>query len=149
MKVRLQVRDERYEEIAEELKKAGIEIDDASPLVLKEDDAYPVFLMAKDAEKNICRVPTADILFIESFAHDIVIRTGNGSYHTTERLRDLETVLDPDRFLRVSNSVIIAKDRVRKIKPSLFCKFLLTMTDGSEIVVTRSYYYIFKDQFHI
>ena len=37
----------------------------------------------------------------------------------------------------------------RKTYPALSAKFILTLTDGAQVDVTRSYYYIFKDFFEI
>ena len=54
-------------------------------------------------------------------------------------------MLDPEKLLRVSNSVIVAREKIRKISPSLSMKFVLTMSDGRGAVVTRSYYYIFRE----
>ena len=57
--------------------------------------------------------------------------------------------LSSDDFIRISNSVIIARKSIKKIKPSLSCKYLLTLEDNSIIDVTRTYYYKFKDFFDI
>ena len=70
-------------------------------------------------------------------------------YHATDRLYKICSLLDPEQFIRISNSVVIAKDKVQRIAPSLFMKFILTMSDGTNVDVTRSYYYIFKEHFNI
>ena len=148
MRIKLMVHKDKYESVARALSEAGIEIDDAAEFVLSESSDYPDVLMVKDKE-TLCRLPTKDIVFIESFSHDIIVHTASGDYKTPERLRQLETSLNPDDFLRISNSVIIARDKVRRIRPTLFCKYILTMENGAEVHVTRSYYYIFKDKFRI
>ena len=61
----------------------------------------------------------------------------------------LETLLDPQEFLRVSKSVIISKKHIKRIRPSLSQKFILTLTDGTLVDVTRSYYNDFKRFFNI
>ena len=58
-------------------------------------------------------------------------------------------MLDPDQFLRISNSVVIARNKVKSISPTLSMKFILTMQNGKKVDVTRSYYYIFKEYFGI
>lgn len=148
MKIKLLVHEDKYDAIAEELRAHGIELDDNAALVLSEKDDFPDYLMVKDKE-GLCRLPTEDIIFIESFSHDIIVHAKTGDYKSSERLRSLDSTLDPDRFLRVSNSVIISIDRVRRIRPTLFCKYILTMEGGAEVHVTRSYYFIFKEKFRI
>ena len=148
MKIKLQVHENKYDAIARELRALGIELDDDADLVLSEKDDFPDYLMVKDKD-GLCRLPTDDIIFIESFSHDIIVHATTGDYRCSERLRGLEGTLDPDRFLRVSNSMIIAIDRVRRIRPTLFCKYILTMDGGAEVHVTRSYYFIFKEKFRI
>ena len=62
---------------------------------------------------------------------------------------ELESLLDPNKFLRVSKSVIIARKHVKKIRPSLSMKYILTMSDGTLVDVTRSYYSDFRRFFGI
>ena len=57
--------------------------------------------------------------------------------------------LDPEAFLRISHSVVIARSKVVRIAPTLSMKFILTLRDGRTVDVTRSYYYIFKETFGI
>ncbi|MBQ9907854.1 MAG: LytTR family transcriptional regulator [Oscillospiraceae bacterium] len=63
----------------------------------------------------------------------------------SDPLRRLDEMLDPQEFIRVSNSAIISINHIKSIRPSLSQKFVLTMSDGARVDVTRSYYYIFKD----
>ena len=66
-----------------------------------------------------------------------------------DRLYKIFNQLDPEKFLRISNSVVISRRSVVKITPTLSMKFILTMSDGKNVDVTRSYYYIFKENFGI
>ena len=54
-----------------------------------------------------------DVFFIESMGHDILLHTRDDIYNTSERLKNLEVILDPDKFLRISNSVIVILSRLR------------------------------------
>lgn len=150
MKIRLDVSDARYAELEKELLDRGIEIDDSAELILSERDLFVDHLIATDArEKEKVRVPADDIVCIESYGHSVEIYTENESFKTSSRLHHLIAVLDPDSFVRISNSVIISKKKVKKIKPSFSSKFILTMTNGRIVDVTRSYYNIFKEEFGI
>jgi DNA-binding LytR/AlgR family response regulator len=39
----------------------------------------------------------------------------------------------------------VAVHHIKSIRPALTQKFLLTLSDGSKVDVTRTYYYIFKE----
>lgn len=150
LRIKLLVSDARYDEIEKELTSKGFIIDDDADLLLTEKDLFVNHLIVKSALNNDCvRISTDEIIIIESFGHDILIQTAQGEFKTGERLYQLERMLNPEQFLRISNSVIIAKNKVKRIAPTLSTKFILTMTNGKSVDVTRSYYYIFKECFGI
>ena len=61
----------------------------------------------------------------------------------------LEKELAGKGFFRVSNSCIVSLKKIKRIKPSITMKFVLEMTDGSLVDVTRGYYYSFKEKLGI
>ena len=150
MKIKLAICDERHEIIRKELVERGIEIDDHSDLVLTESDRYIDSLMVKDKLSNDRIVlPVEDIAYVETYGHLVEVHTSEMAYQAMDRLYKIAILLDPGKFLRVSSSVIIAKEKVKRITPTLSMKFILTMADGKRVDVTRSYYYSFKDFFGI
>ena len=150
MKIKLDVSGEHYEEVKTILAGCGIEIDDDADFVLSENNKYPDRLLVKDTLSNERLVlPVEDIVLIETFRHTVEVNTQNKTYQALDRLYKVLNLLDPEKFLRISNSVVIAKDKVKSISPTLSMKFILTMTNGKKVDVTRSYYYIFKEYFDI
>ena len=150
MEIQLAVSNERYEEIKNVLLQLGITVSDSADLVLHEVNRFADNLIVKGQEDGSHHVvPVSEIIIIESFGHAVEVHTNRGSYRSSDRLYQLTNLLDPDKFLRISNSVIIAKDKVKQITPSLSMKFSLTMENGKRVDVTRSYYYIFKEAFRI
>lgn len=149
MKIKLDVSGEHYGEVKAVLAECGIEIDDAD-FVLSENNKYPDRLLVKDTLSNERLVlPVEDIVLIETFRHTVEVNTQDKTYQALDRLYKVLNLLDPEKFLRISNSVVIAKDKVKSISPTLSMKFILTMTNGKKVDVTRSYYYIFKEYFGI
>lgn len=150
LKVKLSVSQEHYEEIKAALLEHGIETDENADLVLSESSRYIDHLIVKDLKtaERVC-LSVNEIISIEAFGHSVEVYIQDRSYQSKERLYKIENLLDPNKFLRVSNSVIIARDKIKKISPTLSMKFILTMNDGRDIVVTRSYYYIFRESFDI
>ncbi len=150
MKIRLDVGERRRREVEQALTACGIEIDDGADLILCETVHGPERLLVRDDETGeLVPLPVDDIVYIEAFGHDMEVHTCERRYRLTERLYKLLDTLGPERFLRISNSVIIAKDKISSIAPTLSMKFVLTMQNGKKVDVTRSYYYIFKDSFGI
>ena len=143
MKVKLIASDEHYDRLAQELRSLGIEIDDEARLVLQEADAWLNHLTCRKGNE-LHRVATREIVFIESLSHDVLVHTVQNVFKAGERLWQLENQLNPQEFLRISNAVIVAKEQIRSIKPALSQKFLLTMSDGSKVDVTRTYYHAFR-----
>jgi len=144
MKIKLIISALRYEQVKNELTSKGIEIDENADLLITEKDCFAEYLIGKhDGEFH--RISVNDILCIESFAHDIIIHSAHGDFKLNERLHQLESMLNPKQFLRISNSVIVSLNKIHKIKPTLSAKYILTLSDGRIVDVTRSYYYIFRE----
>lgn len=149
MKIRLLVSEAHRAVITEKLEKAGFQIDDEAPFLLSETQVHPAFLNVRDSRGERMRLAVEDIIFMESYGHRVEVHTAQGSYQAADRLYQLAEMLDPGRFLRISNSVIIARRHVKKIRPALSMKFILTLSDGTVVDVTRSYYSAFREFFNI
>lgn len=150
MKIKLDVSHERYSELKILFEKHGFEIDDDADLVLSERNRFIDILTVRDAVSNQrVLLPIKDIVYIETYGHTVEVHTDQNSYRAFDRLYKIHAMLDPNNFLRISNSVVIAKDKVKQISTTLSMKFILTMSNGKKVDVTRNYYYIFKESFGI
>ena len=150
MKIKLAISNERYDDIKKMLTDYGIEIDDDAELVLSERNRFLDTLVVKDAVANERIVlPVNEIAYIETYGHTVEVHTKDKTYQAMDRLYKIVDLLDPNKFLRISNSIVIAVEQVKRITPTLSMKFILTMSDGKKVDVTRSYYYIFKERFGI
>lgn len=149
MKIKLVLSDENHDIVADFLTKHGIEIDDSSEFVLIEQNRYPQHLTVKDGRGERALISVYDIVLIETFGHTVSVVTADGEYTSQLRLYQLELTLDPARFLRISNSVIIQRNKIKRILPSLSMRFVLEMCNSRRVDVTRSYYLKFKEYFKI
>ena len=149
MKVRLSVSEEIYERTKEELLDHGIGIDDDSELELIERAGQTEYLNVKNEVGDRLRIRVDEIVFIESFGRNIDVHTDKEKYRAAERMYVLEEALAGKGFIRVSNSCIVARSKIRKIKPSISMKYVLEMTDKSLVDVTRGYYYSFRERLGI
>ena len=149
MKIRISVSEENRRSVTSFMHEHGIETGDDADYILTESDRFPAFLSVRNDKKEHVRLSIDEVTFIEAFGKDIEIHTDEGVFLSQDRMYQLEELLDPQAFLRVSRSVIVAKRHIKKIRPSLSMKFILTLTDGTLIDVTRSYYSDFKRFFNI
>ena len=149
MKIRVMVSDENRESVIKTLSDAGIETDDGSPFILIEENRLPSHLSVKNKDGERVMAATDDIIYFESYQHTVSVVTTDGRYYTGDRIYRLAGILDPTKFIRISNSVIIRRDKVKTIIPSFSMKYVLVMQNGDRLDVTRTYYNIFKDYFGI
>lgn len=148
MKIKLMVSEEKYDEILSMLMEKGFEPDNNADFIFSERDVYAKYIIGRK-NGEIYRIKTEDITYIESLSHDVIAHSGGEEFKLGDRLVRLQVILNPSEFIRISNSVIVAVNHVRGIKPALSQKYILTLSDGSRVDVTRSYYYIFKEFFGI
>jgi len=149
MKFRISVSEEHYDDVKRFLSEHGLEISDDGEYTVTESSGPSEFLDVRSREKEHLRLSPAEVIYIEAFGKDIEVHTKQGTYFAQDRMYRLEELLDRKEFLRVSKSVIISRKHVRKIRPSLSMKYILTMSDGTLVDVTRSYYSDFRRFFHI
>ncbi len=149
MKIKLAVSEERYEEIYRFLREKGIEVDESASLLLTEEGSSNYLTVRKSEDGQKLHVAIEDIIYIESYGHTVDVHTAVDTYQSGEPLYRLGDLLNKREFLRVSNSVIISKSHVKQIIPTFSMKFLLVMTNGGKVDVTRSYYSAFKEFFGI
>ena len=149
MKIRISVSDEKYKLVERYLTEHGIELDEEAEYMITESSGHPAFLSVRSSDKAHLRLSTDEIVYIEAFGKDIEVHTMQGTFFSQDRMYQLESLLDPQEFLRISKSVIISRKHVKKIRPSLSMKYILTLSDGTLADVTRSYYSDFRRFFNI
>ena len=149
MKLRISVSEARYDAVKHQLEAHGLEISDDAEYMITETSRSSSLLPVRSDDKESLMISPADVIYIEAFGKEIEVHTRQGTYYAKDRMYHLESLLDPREFLRVSKSVIISRKHVRKIRPSLSMKFILTMSDGTLVDVTRTYYSDFRRFFGI
>ena len=148
MRLRLRLNKETEKSVIEELKRKEIEISEDADLILTEENYHEERLICKDEQDTVI-VPFCEICHIESLGHDVYVCTMNRKYKTKLRIYQLSSLLPPEQFIRISNSVIIQRNSINRIRPGLSCKFYLTLKNGASVDVTRTYYYKFKEFYGI
>ena len=81
----------------------------------------------------------AEIVYAESVDRKTFVYTGTDCLETKLWLYELEEMLEPCGFLRVSKSCLVQVRRIRSIRADLDRKLRLTLETGEQIIVSRQY----------
>jgi len=78
--------------------------------------------------------------FIEAQDDYLVLAAGVKRYRKQQTLAQLETQLDPSRFVRIHRSFIINVERIARIEPYAKDSWQVFLSDGSHVPMSRSGY---------
>ena len=99
---------------------------------------YPQILPIRD-DAGTVRVDVKNIDWIDAAGDYMCVHADGRTYVLRETMKSLEAVLDPKLFQRVHRSTIVNVSRVRRLRPHTNGEYFLTLEDGQEIKLSRSY----------
>lgn len=99
---------------------------------------YPQILPIRD-DAGTVRVDVKSIDWIDAAGDYMCVHADGRTYVLRETMKSLEAVLDPKLFQRVHRSTIVNVSRVRRLRPHTNGEYFLTLDDGQEIKLSRSY----------
>jgi two-component system, LytTR family, response regulator len=82
-------------------------------------------------------IAVGDIDWIEADDYYVQLHVGAKAYHLRESMRDLERRLDPDLFLRIHRSAIVAIARVAELRPIANGDYSVRLSTGAELKLSR------------
>ena len=85
-------------------------------------------------------LPVDSIDYIEAQDDYAAFKSAGKLYLKQQRLGELETLLDPTRFVRIHRSYILNIDRLAKLEPYAKDSRMAVLKDGSRLPVSRSGY---------
>ena len=100
--------------------------------------AYADILPIRDQADTV-RVNVAKIDWIDAAGDYMCVHAEGHTYVLRETMKSLEAILDPKIFSRVHRSTIVNVQRVRRLRPHTNGEYFLTLEDGQEIKLSRSY----------
>ncbi len=83
-------------------------------------------------------IPVNDIEYFEASDDYVEIHTKNGRFIKQKTMKFFEDHLDPELFLRVHRSFIVAIHQISKLEPYSKDSFILVLKNGKEINVSKS-----------
>jgi len=109
---------------------------------LEKKSPYSAWFVVKSADRTFpIRTDTVD--WIEAAGNYVVLHAEGAEHVVRETMSDVESRLDPAKFVRVHRSRIVAARAVKEIQPWFHGDALLVLKDGSKITLSRT----FRDRF--
>jgi two-component system, LytTR family, response regulator len=99
---------------------------------------YPEVLPIRDDHGTV-RLDVSKIDWIDAAGDYMCVHADGRTYVLRETMKSLEAILDPKVFQRVHRSTIVNIQRVRRLRPHTNGEYFLTLDDGQEIKLSRSY----------
>jgi two-component system LytT family response regulator len=90
-------------------------------------------------DAGITFVPVQDILFVQAANKYVVIQTSTGRYIARQTIQSLASQLDPRQFVRIHRSVLVRKAVVRGLHPLFHGDYIVKLTDGTELTLSRTF----------
>jgi two-component system LytT family response regulator len=83
---------------------------------------------------------TDEIDWIGAAGHYLELHVGRDQAHLIrEKMQNIETKLDPNKFLRIHRSVIVNVDRIKEMHPMFNGDYAVILRDKTELPLSRNY----------
>lgn len=84
-------------------------------------------------------VETEEIEYLKSEGNYVRLVTAAGSHLIRDSLGNLESRLDPERFLRIHRGTMVRIDRIREMEPLFQGEYHITLRSGARVRSSRGY----------
>lgn len=98
-------------------------------------------LLKKD--ESIYFVDLCEVYYFSSFQNLVRVIT-DVEYYTDKKLYEIEEEYSKLGFIRINKSQIVNIRNVKKISPYIGSRLILVLSNGEQLVVTKSFMIIFK-----
>lgn len=95
------------------------------------------FVARRGAKHYFVRV--VDVDWIEADGNYIRVQTGDSVHLIRDTMHGVEAKLDPEEFVRIHRSAIVAIDRIQSIEARESGEYLVTLRGGAKLVSSRGY----------
>lgn len=84
-------------------------------------------------------IKTRDVIWIEAQGDFVKVQTQGKTQLVRETLQSMEHKLDAAKFLRIHRSFLVNLEHVRKVEVALYGDYVVFMSDGSKLRLSRNY----------
>lgn len=111
---------------------------DPAPIVVPEAVSAAPECLTIHQWNRVHLVRTVDIDWIEAEDNYVVVHAAGKRYKGRERIGDVESRLDPLRFVRIHRSAIVHVGRIKEVQPLTHGDHAVVLHDGKVLRVARS-----------
>jgi two-component system LytT family response regulator len=83
-----------------------------------------------------------DVEWVEAAGNYVRLHVGSESYLYRESMKNMESRLDGDQFVRIHRSAIVNLDRIRELQPWFHGEYVVILQDGTKLMASR----VFSDR---
>ena len=80
-----------------------------------------------------------EVDWVEAADNYVRVHVGHDAHLVRETLNAMQTRLDPARFLRIHRSALVNVARIRELRPWFHGDYVVLLTNGRELTLSRSY----------
>lgn len=80
-----------------------------------------------------------EVDWIEAEGNYLSIHTAKKSYLLRETISNLESKLDPKKFVRIHRSAIVKIDRIQELRPWTHGEYRVILRNGTQLTLSRNY----------
>jgi two-component system, LytTR family, response regulator len=110
------------------------------------DGKWLARIAVKTESGAVVFLPTQQILWLESANKYVVLRTTSQSFILRQTLQNLTAQLDPTKFIRIHRCTVVRKGAIREAHPLFHGDFLITLHNGAELTLSRTWRDSFFEQ---
>lgn len=88
---------------------------------------------------NIWEISILDVFYFEAVDNRSFIYTESDSFEINMRIYELEEMLNKCSFVRVQKGMIVNLMKIKSIKPGLSGRYVASLKNGEEVIISRSY----------
>ena len=105
--------------------------------VIRDLGSRPDRLLVPDGRRMV-PLAVADIVWIKAEGDYARVHTNGRSFLVSRSLKELESRLDPARFVRLHRSTIVQLSHIVDVRPAGSARYHMRLDDGTTVIVSRS-----------
>lgn len=88
---------------------------------------------------RITILPLAEVDWLEADGDMVKVHAGTRTFPVRETMKELESQIDPGRFVRIHRSTIISVDRIKELQPYFKGDYVVVLRDGTNLKLSRRF----------